>query len=96
MDDSREWKNMIVSALQSEPESFVDFDITKNVQDQLQEMVSDGVLFYLCLDFHDFCFGPIAQYEERLEKYKSMEQLWLAFVMKVKYGKHWDGKEWVK
>ena len=26
----------------------------------------------------------------------SMEQLWLAFVMKDKYDKTWDGKEWKK
>lgn len=26
----------------------------------------------------------------------SMEQLWLAFVMKEKYNKVWDGKEWIK
>ncbi|MDD5722635.1 MAG: hypothetical protein PHY29_02720 [Syntrophales bacterium] len=26
----------------------------------------------------------------------SMEQLWLAFVMKEKYGKTWNGEEWVK
>ena len=26
----------------------------------------------------------------------SMEQLWLAFVMKEKYQKTWDGKDWVE
>ena len=26
----------------------------------------------------------------------SMEQLWLAFVEKEKYGKAWDGEDWVK
>ena len=26
----------------------------------------------------------------------SMEQLWLAFVMKEKYNKTWNGKEWIK
>lgn len=26
----------------------------------------------------------------------SIEQLWLAFVMHKKYGKVWDGQEWVK
>lgn len=26
---------------------------------------------------------------------ESMEQLWLAFVMSEKYGKAWNGKEWI-
>lgn len=29
-----------------------------------------------------------------LEQFTSMEQLWLAFVMKEKYNKTWDGNEW--
>ena len=28
------------------------------------------------------------------EFFDSMEQLWLAFVMKKKYGKVWNGEEW--
>ena len=28
--------------------------------------------------------------------FPSMEQLWLAFVMKEKYGKVWNGEEWVR
>lgn len=28
--------------------------------------------------------------------FTSMEQLWLAFVMKEKYNKVWNGKEWVR
>lgn len=28
-------------------------------------------------------------------KFKSMEQLWLAFVLSEKYGKSWNGTEWV-
>ena len=27
---------------------------------------------------------------------KSMEQLWLAFVMKEKYEKTWDGTNWIE
>lgn len=30
------------------------------------------------------------------KQFTSMEQLWLAFVMKEKYGKIWDGEDWVK
>jgi len=28
--------------------------------------------------------------------FHSMEQLWLAFVMKELYNKQWSGEEWVK
>jgi hypothetical protein len=31
-----------------------------------------------------------------LPKFESMEQLWLAFVLKEKYGKVWSGTDWVK
>ena len=47
----------------------------------------------------------MAKWGERLQKYvgaenylrqfTSMEQLWLAFVMKEKYNKTWNGKDWV-
>jgi hypothetical protein len=29
------------------------------------------------------------------DQFQSMEQLWLAFVMKEKFGKVWNNKEWV-
>ncbi len=29
-------------------------------------------------------------------QFDSMEQLWLGFVMSKKYGKIWDGKDWMK
>jgi len=29
-----------------------------------------------------------------IEQFTSMEQLWLAFVMKEKYNKQWNGKDW--
>lgn len=31
-----------------------------------------------------------------LKDWPSMEQLWLAFVMKEKFGKIWNGEEWIK
>ena len=67
-------------------------------QDQLQEMVltlqrtvSD---FQVLLDdFYLFCFdGKGHKYSLRVT---SMEQLWLAFVMKEKYNKVWNGEEWI-
>lgn len=58
-------------------------------QDQLQDMVMDGV-------------NPIAKISEfyhvmRLDYgqiFQSMEQLWLAFIMSELYNKRWNGKDW--
>lgn len=63
-------------------------------QDQLQEMIAkDGKCD--CLDclvsgLHNFHYS-----HTRPPNFTSMEQLWLAFVMKEKYGKRWDGADWV-
>lgn len=68
-------------------------------QDQLQEMITDN-LHNMVHKFFNFCMN----YDRNLEEYKfytdvkqftSMEQLWLAFVMKEKYNKLWNGKEWI-
>jgi len=52
-----------------------------------------------CFNANRFAGGE-QFYEECIDiiqkKWKSMEQLWLAFVMKEKYGKTWSGKDWVK
>lgn len=61
-------------------------------QDQLQEMIinfghghsNGGILAGLSMFSHEY------GYDE-----KSMEQLWLGFLMQEKYHKIWDGKEWV-
>lgn len=65
-------------------------------QDQLQEMVKDKykTLAELILYFHAWAF-PNA-YTNLPNKPDSMEQLWLAFVMKEKYNKVRDGENWVK
>ena len=67
-------------------------------QDQLQEMVKAKSVFdlmdsfyylFLCLEENGFNFR---------DNYKnfSMEQLWLAFVMRERHGKRWTGEDWVK
>ncbi len=64
-------------------------------QDQLQEMVKDryygqspwsllSVFFHWSLEVYTHDFGET-----------SMEQLWLAFVMKEKFSKTWNGTEWI-
>lgn len=68
-------------------------------QDQLQEMVRNmpvdlplsaigwiGKFYQWCVD----------EMEHVTPMKNSMEQLWLAFVMKEKYNKVWSGEEWVK
>ena len=57
-------------------------------QDQLQEMVdiSDWRFKLVnCASFLADNFGSFA----------TMEQLWLAFVMKEKYHKIWNGEDWI-
>lgn len=94
MDNSKEFQLMLDEAIKSEPLAFADFDRTKNVQDQLQEMLptdlpSNRIKVMLASKFAHF----VAQ--ER--KYDATwEQLWLVFVMKEKYNKTWNGENWIK
>ena len=62
-------------------------------QDQLQEMVLPSTCnaYWLvnqinCMCYNDNAYGLCGN--------PSMEQLWLAFVMSKRFGKHWSGKEW--
>ena len=59
-------------------------------QDQLQEMVNWEKIFIVRegKEYQQRSLGDI------LLRANSMEQLWLAFVMKEKFNKEWDGKEW--
>ncbi len=72
-------------------------------QDQLQEMVINnpfkGLLnmhFFFADFFYDETMEEVGCGSQPIEpqKFTSMEQLWLAFVMKEKYNKAWNGKEW--
>jgi hypothetical protein len=65
-------------------------------QDQLQDMLGpypgNYVLFKRWTEELEFENGnPIS----KLQTFTSMEQLWLAFVMKDKYNKEWNGEDWV-
>jgi len=58
-------------------------------QDQLQEMINENnvpaiVILHLFKEW---------AYKEH-KPFKTMEQLWLAFVMSEKYGKVWNEEEW--
>jgi hypothetical protein len=60
-------------------------------QDQLQEIYNPS--WYVCIN-------DLALWYEKLERpiestFGSMEQLWLALLYHEKYGKRWDGDNWV-
>lgn len=62
-------------------------------QDQLQDMMEyEYPIADLQISLNNF----IDDDSSILNEIKSMEQLWLAFVMKKKHNKEWDGKNWVK
>ena len=56
-------------------------------QDQLQERIKYDSLWIMLADFKRFA-QPMDNHG-----IKSMEQLWLAFIMKEKFNKIWDDKE---
>jgi hypothetical protein len=94
MDNSKEWKSMLDGAIEQYPLEFQEFDKTKNLQDQIQEMMGnfspdkDGYSELL----HDF--NQFIEFEETMH-FKTFEQLWLAFYMYEKQGKIWSGRKWV-
>ena len=61
-------------------------------QDQLQKMVMDKNL-YLQDSIAKWC-NDVWSFAYRNKQITSMEQLWLAFVMKEKYNKTWNGTDW--
>lgn len=64
-------------------------------QDQLQEMVDRNDLI---VGFYKYATGNDQNCELSLSRANlsgSMEQLWLAFVMKIKHNKSWNGENWI-
>ncbi len=64
-------------------------------QDQLQEMLgySTNSLIH---EFYDWVTTAPMIHESMADQMRlSLEQLWLAFVMKEKFGKTWDGERWI-
>ena len=66
-------------------------------QDQIQEMLKTNLLDLLN-KFYKFVFDDLSWMfnKDHTIKFKTMEQLWLAFYMWEKRGKKWNGEEWVK
>ena len=73
------------------------FDITKNRQDQIQEMILplgykiQAKLLYELTNFSRQSRDMNGEY-----LYPSFEQLWLAFYMYEKHSKVWTGEKWIK
>jgi hypothetical protein len=59
-------------------------------QDQLQEMIGSEWRYI----FSGFMWWYADADTRRLEMIGSIEQLWLAFMMKEKFNKVWNGEEW--
>jgi len=62
-------------------------------QEDLQKMVKEN-LGELIQGFYDFNYDSGFVWLSDA-KFTSMEQLWLAFVMKEKFNKTWNGEEWI-
>jgi hypothetical protein len=62
-------------------------------QDQLQQMVISlfkGNCYWMMEECYKFMKLPYPV------KSESMEQIWLTFVMREKFGKVWDGASWIE
>ena len=67
-------------------------------QDQLQSILDSDIHAVASLNlFIAWLHGPVPPlgmtYHNVIEL--SMEQLWLMYVMKAKFGKFWNGEEWI-
>lgn len=74
-------------------------DIWLPRQDQLQDMVLEGGrdLSSMFQEFIHLVYEiRYRESDPAIKFFTSMEQLWLAFVMKEKYNKVWNGEEWLK
>ncbi len=65
-------------------------------QDQLQEMLDKGTIWSNSLKFEYF-LREEGSYNIKAYPYQfsTWEQLWLAFVMKEKHNKTWNGSDWI-
>lgn len=93
MDNSELFRLMLNKAMKNHPKEFSSFDPTKNVQDQLQEMVISlfkGNCYWMMEECYKFMKLPYPV------KSESMEQVWLTFTMREKFGKVWDGASWIE
>lgn len=94
MDSSEQYKEMFDKAVEAHPIEFVGFDRTKNIQDQLQRMISSmdnmdeivKIQFY----FQEFLHDCLMSYH----LFDSTEQLWLVFYMSEVHDEYWNDSGW--
>lgn len=102
MDTSKEYIKMCdcpeIQEVREKYEDSNSFYVNNNIdnawlprQDQLQDLL--GLTDHTGVDLFDLNFFQ-KYVEHRWEKFKTMEQLWLAFYMIHEKYKTWDGKEW--
>ncbi len=93
------FNKMLDKAIEAHPELFQGFDKTKNVQDQLQEMVKQEVVNKYLTAGQLMTLGLLDIFNSFAQKYgrlfTSMDQLWLAFLCHEKCGEVWHGEDWV-
>jgi len=91
------WENIVTPG--GYDYDFQDIDYSNCIwlprQDQLQEITGTISILILLDDFHKFLDSDYYSVKCPGFYFNSIEQLWLAFVMKKKYNKIWTNKEWV-
>ena len=60
-------------------------------QNQLQQLTGIESIPTLLSQFNEFVFGNVEYATQFID---SCEKLWLAFVMKKRYNKTWNGRKW--
>jgi len=96
-DGSFYWDGKSVACVDYEYETrYKHSDVWLPRQDELKEMIEPHEI----LDTEKSRIASLLSrfwywYVNTANEFTSMEQLWLAFVMKEKYGKTWDGQKWV-
>lgn len=64
-------------------------------QDQLQEIIKGVTAIQIMNIFIKYHWQDVRLYKYR-ELFQTLEQHWLAFIMKEKYHKIWNGEDWIK
>ena len=89
---NNEW-NILCSCCHNYEHYLLSMYIWLPTQDQIQEMMKFGS--DIPIKWHIWLSDITGQLTDYYERFTSMEQLWLAFYLKEKYNKFWDGQDWV-
>ncbi len=104
MDKSNKFSFMLKKASSQHPEDFKNFDDTKNVQDQLLEIIkkyldekaqtTSDIKTHPLNHLSYFChwFTKKISWDE-VNQFTSPEQVFLAFIMKDQYRQVWDDEK---